>query len=223
MAPHTGEAGGALPPAFVIADLTPHHAAQAAALHMAGQPGTFLSSLGPGVLTALYTALPATRAGFGFAALDGDAARGFTAATVGVGRLFLEIGTTRLGTLLPPLLAQLARRPALVARTAQTLLYPLLVRDSTSADDQAGSPSAELLAIMVEPAWRSRGVGAQLLARLLDECRARDVRVLDVTVDATNDGAQRFYIRHGFGDARRFMLYGRPMLHLRRAVSPAGG
>lgn len=218
MVAEVARAGGELPPAFVIAALEPRHAVHAASLHLAGQPGTFLSSLGPGVLTALYTALPLTRAGFGWVALDGDAApRGFVAATVGVGRLFVEIGTTRLGTLLPPLLAQLARHPALLGRTAQTLLYPLLVRNDTAAR-RSEQPAAELLAIMVEPAWRSRGIGAQLLAQLLDDCRARGVRTLEVTVDANNDGARRFYHRHGFGAARAFVLYGRPMLHLRRAV-----
>lgn len=206
--------GHAPPGRFVIADLTPAHAAQAARLHIAGQPGTFLTSLGPGVLTAIYAALPTTRAGFGFAALDEQGqALGFVAATVGVGKLFVEIGLTRMGSLAPPLLAQMARRPGLILHTGQTVLYPLLVRA------EAGPTPAELLAIMVEPAWRSHGMGAALVERLVEACRARDIACLDVTVDAANEGAQRFYQRHGFMPHRTFTLYGRAMQHLRRTFS----
>src|SRR4051812_30879946 len=109
-----------------IVPLAPIHAADAARLHIAGQPGTFLTALGPDVLAAIYRALPATKAGFGFAAIgdelgnevegevedsagDKGALAGFISATTGVGKLFTEISTTALGTLLPPLLRQLAR------------------------------------------------------------------------------------------------------------------
>jgi len=199
-----------------IIPLAPDHAADAAALHIASQPGTFLTSLGPGVLTALYRALPATRAGFGFAAVEHDAPpaplTGFISAATGVGRLFVEIGTTRLGLLLPPLLAQLARHPGLLVRSAQTALYPLLVAGKT------GPQAAELLSIMVAPDRRNQGIGAELLAALVDACRARGLPLLDVTVDATNPGAQRFYARHGFTHHRTFTLYGRPMHHYRLSL-----
>ena len=194
-----------------IIPLAPTHAADAAALHIAGQPGTFLTSLGPGVLTALYRALPATRAGFGFAAVADDAAplTGFISATTGVGRPFLVIGPPRRGRLLPPLLAQYARQPGLLIRSAQTVLYPLLV------SGEAGPAPAELLSIMVAPDRRGQGIGAELLAALVDACRARGIATLDVTVDAANLGAQRFYERHGFTHHRTFTLYGRPMQHYR--------
>ena len=129
-----------------------------------------------------------------------------------MGRLFAEIGTTRLGLLLPPLLAQVARHPGLLVRSAQTVLYPLLVRG------EAGPTPAELLSIMVAPDRRGQGIGADLLAALIDACRARDLPLLDVTVDAANTGAQRFYTRHGFTPHRTFTLYGRPMHHYRLSL-----
>lgn len=193
-----------------IVPLAADHAATAARLHILGQPGTFLTSLGPGVLTALYRALPASKAGFGYAALaDGaaaaDAPSGFVAAADSVGSLFVQVGPR----LVAPLARQLARRPGLLARCAQTALYPLLVRERDAI------ASAELLAIMVDPAQRSQGIGAGLLAALVETCRARGIRRLDVTVDAGNLGAQRFYTRHGFRPQRGFDLYGRAMQHLR--------
>ena len=198
-----------------IIPLAPNHAPDAARLHIAGQPGTFLTALGPGVLTAIYRTLPRTRAGFGFAAVDdAGALLGFISATTGVGKLFAEIGTTGLGDLLPPLVGQLARHPALIWRSMQTVAYPLLV-----GGGESGPPPAELLSIMVEPNQRGQGTGAQLVFALIGACRERAILLLDVTVDAGNEGAQRFYRRHGFVHHHDFTLYGRRMAQYRLALA----
>jgi ribosomal protein S18 acetylase RimI-like enzyme len=200
-----------------IIPLSPIHAADAARLHIAGQPGTFLTALGPGVLSAIYRALPRTRAGFGFAAVesegrDAGAVVGFISATTSVGKLFTEVGTAGMGTLLPSLVGQLARHPLLIWRSVQTVAYPLLV------GGESGPSPAELLSIMVEPSQRSRGIGAQLLAALLGACQERAIPLLDVTVDASNRGAQRFYQRHGFVHHHDFALYGRRMSQYRLPI-----
>ncbi len=189
--------------------LLPAHAADAARLHILGQPGTFLTSLGSDVLTVLYRTLPASDHAFGFAVVDPTRPAsliGFVSATTSVGALFAELGTRRLGAFLPPLARRFVRHPALIRRAAQTAVYPLMHRTSGN-----GPPPAELLSIMVEPAARSHGIGALLVAALKDECRRRGIAALEVTVDAANDGAQRFYAQHGFGYADTFMLYGRSM------------
>lgn len=219
---------------MTIVQLSRLHAADAARLHIAGQPGTFLTSLGPSVLTVFYQALPQSPAGFGFAAID-DSGRaalvqtlpaktnnsispitlGFVSATTSVGALFIELGTRRIGQFLPPLLARFARQPALIPRSVQTLLYPFLVH--TEHQHRTGA-TAELLSIMVKPAMRSQGIGAQLMTALLAECRQRQIQHLDVTVDTTNAAAQRFYIRHGFSLAHKFVLYGREMCSYRLEI-----
>ncbi len=190
--------------------LLPDHAADAARLHILGQPGTFLTSLGPEVLTVLYRTLPASHHAFGFAAIDPQRPAsliGFVSATTSTGALFAELGTQRLRAFLPPLVRRFARQPMLIARAAQTALYPFL----HAAPPGAGPPPAELLSIMVEPAQRGRGIGSLLVAALQAECRRRAIGALDVTVDAANAGAQRFYTAHGFGYADTFTLYGRSM------------
>ena len=219
---------------MTIVHLSRTHAADAARLHIAGQPGTFLTSLGPSVLTVFYQALPQSPAGFGFAAID-DGGRvaldqtlpvkthnsispitlGFVSATTSVGALFIELGTRRIGQFLPPLLARFARQPALIPRSVQTLLYPFLVRKE---HEHYTGATAELLSIMVEPAMRSQGIGAQLMTALLAECRQRQIQHLDVTVDTTNAAAQRFYIRHGFSLSHKFVLYGREMCSYRLGI-----
>ena len=204
---------------LLITPLTAEHAAPAARLHIAGQPGTFLTALGPEVLTVVYRALPQSAGGFGFAAVELDASRearlplqGYISATTGIGGLFVEMAARRLPELLPPLLRRYAQSPGLAFRSVQTALYPLFVHEE---GDEA---SAELLSIMVEPAARSHGIGGLLMVAFLQECRNRGLHAVTVTVDAANDGAQRFYARHAFAPWRTITLYGRAMRVLRRDV-----
>jgi len=210
-----------------LVPLAPIHAAEAARLHIAGQPGTFLTRLGPAVLTLLYRTLPIAAGGFGFVVLtdDGEDAavatlqlQGFVSATTSTGQLFVEMGTRQVGQLLPPLVQAITRQPALLLQSAQTLLYPLLERNHAVA-----GPSAELLSIMVEPAARSQGIGAALLSALRQECQRRKLATLTVTVDAANDGARRFYERHGFKFAYSFHLYGRAMCSYHLALPQRNG
>jgi ribosomal protein S18 acetylase RimI-like enzyme len=203
---------------LTLVRLAPEHASDAARLHILGQPGAFLTSLGADVLTVLYRTLPQSSAGFGFAAVDPawpQRLLGFVSATTNVAALFAEMGTRRLPAFLPPLLRRFIADPSLAARAMQTVLYPFL----HSAPTEAARP-AELLSIMVEPEMRSVRIGALLVTALLAECQRRGLGVLDVTVDAANAGAQRFYVRHGFVYADTFMLYARAM-HRYQAASVA--
>ncbi|MEZ4862363.1 MAG: GNAT family N-acetyltransferase [Caldilineaceae bacterium] len=198
-----------------IIELNSTHASDAARLHIAGQPGTFLTSLGPDVLTVFYRALPQSPVGFGFAAVEAQKMVGFVSATTSTSRLFLELGIRRLPHFFPPLLRRFAERPQLILHCMQTLFYPWL---------QHGHPddttiAAELLSIMVEPTWRSQGIGAQLLQRLVDQCDARQFAALDVTVAADNAGARRFYARHHFSQLGTLQLYGRAMCSYRRLLT----
>jgi len=203
-----------------IIPLAPNHAATAARLHIAGQPDTFLTALGPDVLTVFYRALPRSPAGFGFAAIDEhNETVGFVASTTSVGSLFLEMGTKHIVRFLPPLLKRYIQRPRLLVQSVQTVLYPFMVGgDDEQHDSSQNKLDAELLSIMVEPSARSSGIGAQLLHALVDECRTRNIDLLDVTVDANNAGARRFYERHDFEYHHNFKLYGRDMCQYKGAV-----
>ncbi|MCE7988818.1 MAG: GNAT family N-acetyltransferase [Caldilinea sp. CFX5] len=175
------------------------------------------------MLTTFYRALPQSPTGFGFTALadpPSNPVLGFISATTSTGQLFLQLGTRYLPAFLPPLLRRFAQRPGLLLHCMQTVFYPLLqsAHAGQGADGTAPLPTAELLSIMVEPDWRSQGLGAQLLDRLVAECRARKLGALDVTVAADNAGAQRFYARHGFVEQRRFTLYGRPMVSYQQSL-----
>src|SRR5262245_25966954 len=59
-----------------------------------------------------------------------------------------------------------------------------------SRDHEA--PSAHLYAMWVEPAWRARGVGSQLVQEVLRWARSGGSRWVILGVTETNEGATRF-------------------------------
>ncbi len=184
----------------VIQELKVEHAPIAAEIHIEGQPGTFLTSLGQEFLTVLYAQMCASPWGFGCVALSDGQVVGLVAAAVNTSALFKEIIWRRWYRLVWPLTKQLWRHPSLLTNTLQTLSYP--------GQEAAG---AELLFIGVRARLRGQGLGRRLVEALGAECRARSISNLEVTVDVANQGANRFYRRHGFQYQRTFELYGRQM------------
>ncbi len=185
---------------IAVQELKVEHAPLAAEIHIEGQPGTFLTSLGKEFLTVLYAQMCASPWGFGYVALSAGQVVGVVAATVSTSALFKEMIWRRWYRLAWPLTKQLARHPSLLTKTLQTVSYP--------GQEAAG---AELLFIGVRARLRGQGIGGQLVEALGAECGARSISNLAVTVDVANQGANRFYGRHGFQYQRTFELYGRQM------------
>ncbi|MEM7130619.1 MAG: GNAT family N-acetyltransferase [Chloroflexota bacterium] len=218
-----------------IISLKAEHASDAARLHISGQPGTFLTSLGIDALTVIYRVLPNSAGGFGFAACAATShsgqlsasqqtpsqLKGFVSATTSIGQLMMEMATQHIFRIGPLLLRRFIQQPRLFIRTVQTLLYPMLshssAKDSPSLPSKSNisEPAVELLSIMVEPDQRGRGIGAELLDHLCQTCRDRSVSVVDVTVDSKNQGARRFYERNGFVHQSDFQIFGRMMCSYR--------
>jgi len=58
--------------------------------------------------------------------------------------------------------------------------------------------TAQVLTIGVDPAHQRRGLGSRLLADLVRTCRDRGAAEILLEVRASDDVAQRLYLRHGF-------------------------
>jgi GNAT superfamily N-acetyltransferase len=57
---------------------------------------------------------------------------------------------------------------------------------------------AELFSMQIMPAWRSQGIGSQLVVRFKSWAQTRGVAQLRVSAYTANESALRFYRRHGF-------------------------
>jgi ribosomal-protein-alanine N-acetyltransferase len=64
-------------------------------------------------------------------------------------------------------------------------------------------PEAELESIGVDAGYQRRGIGRELLARIVGACRARGCREIILEVRASNDAAQALYRAAGFRPAGR--------------------
>jgi ribosomal protein S18 acetylase RimI-like enzyme len=177
-------------PAPHLVPLDRSHAKQVADLHAEGIATGFLSSLGRGFLTQLYTAIPRCPSGFGFVALDEhENVQGFIACAESTGALYKQALRRRAVQMAFPILRFLVR-PSVIKRLFNTLRYPSEVGDQV--------PPAELLSIVVTPALRGQGAGKALVAAATEEFRKRRIDRYKVAVWDQNERANAFYKSCGF-------------------------
>jgi ribosomal protein S18 acetylase RimI-like enzyme len=191
---------------IVIQPLQPAHVSSVTEIHLLSQEGTFLTSLGRNFLTALYSQISQSKYSFSYIARHNDEVVGFIVGASHTGALFKDVISKRplqLGWLV---FKQALHRPVILWQALKTLSYPNQM--------PAHTPTAELLALAVTPTWRNRQIGSELLRRLIQDLTAAGIGEMVVTVDGQNDGAQRFYQRHGFNLLLKTEMYGRPMIHL---------
>lgn len=103
----------------------------------------------------------------------------------------------------PAWYADLLADPACAAWILETPLgapigYALLT--PPAVDCPTGAKDLELKRIYVLGPWQSGGWGVRLLRAVEDEARARGAARLFLCVYSVNEGAKRFYGRHGFAD-----------------------
>jgi GNAT superfamily N-acetyltransferase len=90
------------------------------------------------------------------------------------------------------------RAVPLLARDGERALGHLVGRVLEPDTLRPGTRVAVLESLRVSPEARGRGVGARLVAAFFDWARERNAVRAGVTAYTVNEGAQRFYGRHGF-------------------------
>jgi L-amino acid N-acyltransferase YncA len=95
--------------------------------------------------------------------------------------------------------------------------YPAFtVRDEESADRVFGfaflrayHPMREFLraaeiTYFIEPGYTGRGIGSNVLGRIVDEARGMGIDTILANVSSLNESSLRFHERHGFAECGRF-------------------
>lgn len=100
----------------------------------------------------------------------------------------------------------IARDDVIVVLAGEVGFAYLTLRPSPYYD----GPVAMLEELYVAPAHRGRGLGTQMMARVLSEIRKRGAGEMQINVDEVDAGARRFYERHCFTNIEagsRMLLY----------------
>lgn len=188
---------------FEIRPLVPDDAAEVAAIHAQGQPGTFLTSLGPAFLRGMYRQLAAAPECYGYVALREGNILGVVVGAPASGGVLKRVMLLSGLRLFFPLLGAILRQPALIARAWETLSY------GEQFEELEGE--GELLFIGVREQGRGQEVGQALFLSLAAAFRERGMRWMTLTVAEANERAMRFYQRQGMQVDGMFELYGRKM------------
>jgi len=200
--------------------MQPDHASQVADIHIEGQPGTFLTRLGRGFLTALYAEISRSPYGFGVLAVEGDLVVSVTVVSTSTPRLFADMKSRRAMRLILPILPQVLKHPALLRDIWHTWRYP-----SKSSASQAKQPGerrrkveAEFLFFGTRSEYRRQHIGMYLFDRAIAQAIRRGVRQISAVVDQKNERMVTGFTEHGnkYGiqDHDTVFLFGRPMYRL---------
>ncbi|MFC1738288.1 GNAT family N-acetyltransferase [Planctomycetota bacterium] len=159
-------------------------------LHVSCISTGFISSLGLDFLTALYEAIVKDFNSFCLVAEDQGKVLGFVAFTENLGRLYKSAVKSN-GIKLILAIGLKMFHPSVCQRIIQNIFYP-------SKTDKMDLPKAELLSIVVDPAFQGKGIAKQLCQAGLVQCRKRGIDKVKVLVAANNEPANRLYIKCGF-------------------------
>ncbi len=70
---------------------------------------------------------------------------------------------------------------------------------------------AEIASVVVDAAWRSRGIGAGLIQAAIEQLQAQDIRNLRVRCNIKRERAHQFYKRFGFRRTKSQKVFDLPL------------
>lgn len=211
--------------------LEPHHAGQAAQIHIEGQPGTLLTNLGKPFLTTLYAEICSSEWGFGVIALDDEVVAGVAILSTSTGHLFRDLKRRRALQLLLSIVPRLVTHPRLILDVYQSWRYPAKMgigRTHSISDNGANTQlpqneatqvskekDAEFLFLGVRKEYRGQRVASGLFDTSVVFCRKREIGHLIAVVEHTNwrlhRAASTHVARYGWRRMRQIELNGRLM------------
>ena len=176
---------------------SPDDAAELAQLHANSIPHGFMTRLGARFLRVFYRALLTDPDGVCLVSeCAGAVVGGLCSVTSRSGfyrRLLLRHGFAAAVTTAPKLI-----KPEVVRGVLENLRY---------AQNGSGTPQAEMISLAVDPEFRRRAVGRQLMSASLAELARRGVGEVMLQTETENEAAQRLFTAAGFRTRTRFRLH----------------
>lgn len=174
---------------------------QVGRLHASGIGQGFLSTLGERFLALLYEAIDRSDSSVLITRMEEGEVVGFVTGSLGLGPIYRAL-------LKRPLRLAVSLAPVLLSPTRAWKVVELLVHSRHTAHDQPGWPRAELLSIVVAPAWRGRRVADGLYAALVDHFRRTGEPGFRIVVGQSLAPAHSFYRRMGARPAGVVSVHG---------------
>jgi hypothetical protein len=176
--------------------------ASVADLHHSAMGKSTWALLGKDFLRALYASLIDDEHFLGFVYMEGGEVSGFIAGSQDTDRM----------------MSQTLRRawPILAAKSLPRILNPTvmhrLFETHRYTDLSGGEKMPESLFCSFKPVLRGRRISGHINKALFDELLARGHRLVKVTTEIDNEGANRQLTSWGFEDKGRFIFYGKEMV-----------
>ena len=168
-------------------------------IHKAAFPGFFLSSLGDSFLGIYYECVRAGPTGIALVSEQDGQITGFAVGMVKPSGFYKRAFLKQAWRFALALVDPVFRHPLILARVA--LRLPMVAGAAYASEE------ALLASIAVDPTVQSKGTGGMLVDRFLLEAKAKGANAVTLTTQAwDNEGANRFYQRHGFTCRRTLLI-----------------
>ena len=185
---------------------------QVVSIHLETFQGFFLTFMGRGFLTQMYRSYCKHNDSGLYVAFQNERPVGFLAFSANLSGLYKYMIKTRLFPFAWYGIGAFFRKPKIFIRLLRAFLKP---NESKRAEKYV-----ELASIGVAPEAKERGIGSELISRLVADTDFDDYAYITLETDAEdNEIANRFYIKNGFSLVRTYITAeGRKMNEYRRVL-----
>lgn len=185
---------------------------QVVSIHLETFQGFFLTFMGRGFLTQMYRSYCKYNDSGLYVAFQNERPVGFLAFSANLSGLYKYMIKTRLFPFAWYGIGAFFRKPKIFIRLLRAFLKP---NESKRAEKYV-----ELASIGVAPEAKERGIGSELISRLVADTDFDDYAYITLETDAEdNEIANRFYLKNGFSLVRTYITAeGRKMNEYRRVL-----
>jgi len=172
-----------------IRDMDIKDAPQVAGLHIEQISTGFISGLSPDFVISLYQGIVESSHAIGYVYEEKSEIIGFICCATDINKLYRQLILRKGFTFFIKLFGQIFSIER-IKNILQTLLYP--------GKDQGDSTKTEILSVAVRSDKQGKGIGQQLMDKMLDKCRSGGIKRVKVSAHDQNIKANQYYQACGF-------------------------